>query len=104
MDLIAGPKCFYRGRFIPEGTRFSAPRQYGRPLVAMKRARPAPETAPRTYSTRAVPAAATERVVMTPAPVDDDLKALRSQYRAEFGRPPHYTWSADALREKLSFS
>lgn len=54
MDLIAGKKCYYRGRYIPEGEHFSAPRQYARPLLAMKRAKRAPERSEATYSHRAI--------------------------------------------------
>lgn len=113
MDLIAKKRCYYRVWREP-GERFTADRAHGRALVKARFAQLAPETTLRTYSTRAIPAAATERVVMgadLSATTDhitvataDDLKALRSQYRAEFGRPPHYTWSAEALREKLASS
>lgn len=54
MDLIAGKKCYYRGRYVPEGEHFSAPRQYARPLIAMKRAKRAPERSEATYSHRAI--------------------------------------------------
>lgn len=54
MELIAGKRCYYRGRYIPEGDYFSAPRQYARPLIAMKRAKRAPERSEATYSHRAI--------------------------------------------------
>lgn len=124
MDLIAGCKCFYRGRTIPEGQRFTAPRQYARALLTMKRARIAPQTAPATYSHRAI--TQTRRVDMqaerpVPAafarfdhdsdgepggskapPRSEELTALRAQYTAALGKRPFPGWSADVLRAKIA--
>lgn len=132
MDLIAGKKCYYRGSYVPEGERFSAPRQYARPLLAMKRAKPAPQIvqrAKRTYSTRAMPREATETVVMEPdfpqradvvfsdapdelvassvklsplKPNAEDLKALRARYIEVLGKRPFPGWDADKLRAKIA--
>lgn len=151
MELIAGKNCKYRGRTIPAGERFTAPRQFARVLLALKCAKRAPTltaAAPkrkaRTYSTRVI--AQTETAVVTAdgpeiatensagdaeseskaeesppeqsaatseepgkpeaetsaVPEVEDLKALRSKFRAKFGRPPHHTWNEAKIREKLA--
>lgn len=102
MDVIAIKRCFYKRNREP-GERFSMPRNYGRQFMAARLVKSDAERRPRSYSTRVVPAEATEKVVLRPD-VDDDLTALRKEYKATTGRLPHHTWSADKLREKLAFS
>ena len=113
MDLIAGKNCQYRGKKVPHGTRFSAPRQFARALIGLKMARPAPETAPATYSHRAI--TQTRRVDMHALDHDgdgrkggsiapektDDLKELRARYTEVMGKRPFNGWTADQLRAKM---
>lgn len=37
-----------------------------------------------------------------PEPEPDDLDRLKERYKAATGRPAHYSWDAERLREKLA--
>lgn len=99
MQLIALKRF---GKYRP-GDRFSVPsRAFGKALIAGKIAEKAPKLSKLpSYSTRVIPAEVTHRTVVV-ADAAGELKELRSQFRAQFGRPPHHTWDADKLREKLA--
>lgn len=122
MDLIATKRCFYRSWREP-GDCFTADRARGRALLQMRVARIAPQTAPATYSHRAI--TQTRRVDMQAAapasyisPFDhdgdgtpggssspdepaDEMKALRAEYTEAVGKRPFPGWNAEVLRERI---
>lgn len=115
MDLIAGKKCYYKGD-IPEGTQFSAPRQYARTLIQMKRATEAPKTARGTYKHRAITKTQQVDMVADPIiPLEDiispdlvveeaptDMQALRREYAEVVGKRAYSGWDEATLRAKMA--
>jgi hypothetical protein len=118
MEFVALKRCYYRKPRVP-GDRFLAPLKKVRHLVAAKLIRPAPATAPATYSHRAV--TETRRVDMVPqylSPFDHDhdgrdggssapdhtyeLKEARADYTRITGKRFFPGWSAELLREKIA--
>jgi hypothetical protein len=118
MDVIAVKPCFYKWQ-RKTGERFAMPRNFARQFIAARLVRPAPATAPATYSHRAV--TETRRVDMVPqyfSPFDhdrdgrdggssapdhtDELKAARADYMRITGKRFFPGWTAERLREMIA--
>jgi hypothetical protein len=93
IHMIASKRLRYGTRALRAGDTFEATRQDARVLTAVGLAR---EARANVYAPLVnVP-------VRKPAPVVDELETLREAYKAKTGRRPHYTWTAERIREAIA--
>jgi hypothetical protein len=87
MEYTAKKSFRYRSRMVTAGEAINLPRAFGLILQsrgAVEPGRPAPVK------------------VKKPEKHDENMKALRAEYRKKFGKGPGPSWDASTIREKLA--
>jgi hypothetical protein len=114
-EYIAVRPFKYNSRMLAPGDRVVISRTFGRVFRAQGKVKPVPvaqteEPKPRKAVREVEPkggyrryeAIPTVEEVLSATVAKDDMKALRAEYRAKFGKGPGPSWDAATLREKIA--
>src|SRR5688572_10717339 len=102
MRPLTFPRGGYKTRHMVPGDTFDAPYHTKKDIMTVKlllksgKAQAVREPA----AVPAPPPAVAEKIAETFA--DDEVKTLRAQYEAKFGKRAFWGWGAEALRQKIS--
>lgn len=88
MDLIATRPMVYGTRRLSAGDRFTTSNMNGRLLIAIKKAKAAPDRAEAKHKASGAPA--------------DGLAALRKEYQDVLGKRAFNGWDAETLQSKIA--